>query len=235
MHLPDTKIIFVHIPKTGGNWVQNHLIHYSDDEKVRTAGFQDLHNRYDVKGPKTRNKHQTVADAKALLGDDFCAYRFIAVYRDPIDRLLSLYFSPHNWVKPAAEGSGFAVEPENRISFSIDRFRHMVRSSPSSFQMLSYAVGDGSDGRFALPPQLIMIRFDRLRSDLARVAAMIGLEVADVGGSEAVNRSAAPTLKDALREDRHVIAAVEESHHRADRLILSRIVSDPGAGMASIC
>ncbi len=222
MHLPDAKIIFIHIPKTGGNWVQNHLIGLSDDEKVRSSGFQDLHNRYNVKGPKTHDKHQTIADIRLLLGDDFETYRFIAVYRDPADRLLSLYFSPHNWVRMEERGGGFRIEPEERISFSIDRFRELVRGTASSSQMLTYGLGDG---RFALPDQLTMLDFDRLRADLAAAAVALGLDIGGLDQSKAVNVSAAPTLKDRLRADPEVIRAIEESHHKADRLILSRLVA----------
>src|SRR5688500_12110385 len=45
------QFIFVHVPKTGGNSIQNVLKAYSEDEIVCTEPYQDGVERFELKNP----------------------------------------------------------------------------------------------------------------------------------------------------------------------------------------
>lgn len=99
------KFIFVHIPKTGGNSIQSQIIRYSEDKLVSTNSLQDGVERFEVRhGNSGLRKHSTLTEYKKVLDSDFfhSAFKF-CVIRNPWDRLISFYFSPHrgkqNWDK----------------------------------------------------------------------------------------------------------------------------------------
>jgi hypothetical protein len=91
------NFLFVHIPKTVGNSIQNVLRTYSEDKIVRLAPHQDGIERFEVRSDKFNiHKHSTLQDYRAELGDEVFQrlFKFTSV-RNPWDRMVSFYFSPH--------------------------------------------------------------------------------------------------------------------------------------------
>ncbi len=98
------NFIFVHIPRTGGNSIQQVIRHFSEDRIVTDAypdgQFRDGTDRFEVAGTYTRRKHDSLARYHEVMPADVFAraFKFCAV-RDPWSRAMSFYFSPRRWLK----------------------------------------------------------------------------------------------------------------------------------------
>ena len=93
------KFLFIHVPKTGGNAVQSVLKEYSEN-KIMTKRDQDGIDRFGVvddANPLLR-KHSTMRDYISVYEDDIKDYLKFVVIRNPFDKIVSHYFSPHRWV-----------------------------------------------------------------------------------------------------------------------------------------
>ena len=96
MLLEKNKIIFFHIPKTGGNSIANALFPYSADTKITKTQHDGL-NRFELKSSMSRklHKHSDFGAYYKVLGPKIFSYQKFAVLRDPFERITSFYFSPH--------------------------------------------------------------------------------------------------------------------------------------------
>ncbi len=95
------KFLFIHVPKTGGNSIQNILRDYSEDETFIPEGSgADGIERFEVRNKKYNiTKHSTLLHYKSVL--DTKTYRTLfkfATIRNPWDMMVSFYFSPHRGV-----------------------------------------------------------------------------------------------------------------------------------------
>lgn len=163
------NFLFIHIPKTGGNSLSSALLRWSEDELMTSLWHQDGVERFDINNPGygTR-KHSILAAYRAALPEDIYAGLFkFSVMRNPWERLVSLYFSPHRvvtlqvseWKRAdflALIGSGErAVQP----------LRHFITSIPPS-----------PEGATALDSELdFLLRYENLDADFAELCDRLSL------------------------------------------------------------
>jgi len=154
------SFLFVHIPKTAGNSIQNILRNYSEDEIVQLAPHQDGVERFEVRSRRYNiHKHSMLSDYYRELGPHtfHSLYKFTCI-RNPWERLISFYFSPHRgdvrW---------------NRRAF----LSFLDTVSPASTYL---ELPDGTEGRRE-PFQNVdaVIRFERLDEDFRAVCERIGI------------------------------------------------------------
>ncbi len=91
------KFLFIHVPKTGGNSIQSILKNFSEDEIITINNHQDGVERFELKHRNyNTTKHFTLYKYKKLLDQNLYNQLFkFATIRNPWDRMISWYFSPH--------------------------------------------------------------------------------------------------------------------------------------------
>ncbi|MEA5533081.1 sulfotransferase family 2 domain-containing protein [Crocosphaera sp. XPORK-15E] len=97
--------LFIHVPKTAGNSIQNILRNYSEDKIVIEGKHQDGIERFEVRNDKYEvTKHSTLQHYQNILEPHIYQKLFkFSTIRNPYDRMISWYFSPHrgvtDWVR----------------------------------------------------------------------------------------------------------------------------------------
>ena len=107
---------------------------------------------------------------------DISGFNIVATMRNPIDRAISYYFSPHRWKRQRADGSWFSVPTE----WSFDQFVEMLPEIKRAADFLK--VG----GRIA--NRIDFLRFDHLSADFAALVVKLKLPIS--GSLEHRNKSA---------------------------------------------
>jgi len=94
------KFLFIHVPKTGGNSIQKILKKYSEDN-ITIGEHQDGIERFGVQNREYKTvKHSPLSYYKAVIEPELYKKLFkFATIRNPWDRIISFYFSPHRGVK----------------------------------------------------------------------------------------------------------------------------------------
>ncbi|GAA6184280.1 sulfotransferase family 2 domain-containing protein [Aliiglaciecola sp. NS0011-25] len=95
------NFLFLHLPKTAGNSIQERLKAYSEDKIVCINDFQDGIERFEVRNQFAGiHKHSSLTDYQKVLPETLFKHLFIfATIRNPWERMISFYFSPHRKVK----------------------------------------------------------------------------------------------------------------------------------------
>jgi hypothetical protein len=94
------KFVFIHIPKTGGNSFQNQILKHTNEIKT-VEGHQDGEDRFGIKGDFTKHKHQTLNTYLKVFNEkniNISNLEFVTIVRNPTNRLISFYFSPHRTI-----------------------------------------------------------------------------------------------------------------------------------------
>lgn len=98
----EKNFLFIHVPKTGGNSVQKTLIKYSDDKIVKiNPKYHDGIEDFEIRNDKYKiHKHYTLTQYKSVLSPSIYdkVYKFTTI-RNPWERMISFYFSPHRNTK----------------------------------------------------------------------------------------------------------------------------------------
>jgi len=152
--------LFIHIPKTAGNAIQNVLRQYSEERVVTLADHQDGVERFEVRSDNYEiRKHSSLAEYRAQLGGQVIdsLFRFTCV-RNTWERMISAYFSPHR----------------GAVTWSRARFVDLVKKTlPVSHYV---AHGNGAESIHDRFGQMdFYMRFDQLDHDFKRASAQIGI------------------------------------------------------------
>lgn len=150
------KFIFVHVPKTAGNSLQNILKDYSEDRIVANEG-QDGVERFSVESPTAPiSKHSNLKVYHDHLPPGIFSGMFkFGCVRNPWDRMISFYFSPHRQTR----------------DFMRKDFMHLLKKTPGA---ISYLTLDGTaNGEVGVDA---ILKFESLSEDFSRVCERIGIE-----------------------------------------------------------
>lgn len=149
------KFIFVHVPKTAGNSLQNILKDYSEDRIVANED-QDGVERFSVESPTVpTSKHSNLKVYHENLPGVFSELYKFGCVRNPWDRMISYYFSPHR----------------KTGDFMRKEFIHLLKKTPSA---ISYLTLDGTeDGDIGVDA---VLKFESLSEDFSAVCQRIGID-----------------------------------------------------------
>ena len=196
MLLKSYGLLYLHVPKTGGNSISRLLLPYSSDHMV-TSVHQEGVDRFELRGPDTPHKHATLGEYSRELGAKLKGFKVAISVRDPLDRAISYYFSPHRWMRRRL--LTWAPRPPH---WSLDDFKALLPKIPTVASFLRL------DGEIRLPDHVV--RFEHLADDLAAVVDATGIP-ADLSKLTHVNRSVGnATQLEAARADPLVSEAVKE-------------------------
>lgn len=159
------NFLFVHIPKTGGNSVQQVLRDYSEDRLVCTAPFQDGVERFGLRNDRFNlQKHSPLRDYRRELGESLFRplFKFCCV-RNPWERAISFYFSPHR----------------GPMTWSRDAFIDLI---PGLVPSAAFVALDEPEASKASPFGNVdfVMRFERLNEDFRRVCDRVGIPVQEL-------------------------------------------------------
>jgi hypothetical protein len=79
------KLVFIHVPKTGGKKISKYLQPYCDEESLRFSPFQ-----------KGAELHATVYDYLKYYGPEILDYDFYSIIRNPYDKAVSMYMDQND-------------------------------------------------------------------------------------------------------------------------------------------
>jgi len=223
MILHDLGAIFIHVPKTAGNYLtNNYLLRYSRDYKL-VRGHQDGINRFEIRGDLTEGKHMTLRQYKDKL--DLSQYFVICSIRNPLERLISLYFSPHRAMREKASARlirtlaemlgidleiGYGGYKEKPLRFEPGKFRLLLKDA-KTFQ--DYLAGyEESKGLF-------VIENESVEQDLCRVTHFLGRSM-EFSRRERLNKSRATINRDNIALAREIMSGTK---HEADYRFLDEI------------
>ena len=158
MILFEHKCLFIHIPKTGGNSIQNILNTFSEDDIVTFEHHQDGIERFEVRNKQYNiNKHSAyTAYQQQLITSDFSLLFKFAVIRNPWDRLISYYFSPHRNV------SIWSREEFIELVHNVKPIRHYICPKNCKDKLDSHID--------------FLARFEFLEDDLVNISQIINID-----------------------------------------------------------
>ena len=161
MIFDEKKVIFIHYPKTGGNSIQDALREHASDKIVATASHQDGLERFDVRNEKYKNlvKHSSLQDYYNAIGSDILNYKVYVTIRNPFDRLVSFYFSPHR----------------GDIRYERDDFAQFIGSIASLEEFISLKE-ESLFARKKIFENVKCLRFENLNEDFFRLTSELNLK-----------------------------------------------------------
>ncbi len=158
MYSIEYRFLFIHVPKTGGNAIQQALLPFAEDRLTTNQPFQDGVHRFGVSNPVKLAKHASLAEYHAIFGEDRIRklVKFSCI-RNPWERVISYYFSPH-WGKVHWDREKFI-----EILYSIHPLEYFIKL-------------DSEDDRPLMADIDFLVRFECLEADFLRVVRGFGFK-----------------------------------------------------------
>lgn len=196
------QCIFIHIPKTGGNTVQQTLIENNmTTDKIVLRSLQDGFDRFEIQGEYTTKKHQTYRKYIEL-NPNLSTSKVYTCVRKPFERLISFYFAAFRWAKKDIRTNKIVIP--DTIKFKEDDFIDMVKKLPTCLFYLRM-----NDENKDTPPQLTIIKTESLEKDFANNFPAVKL-------TSTRNKTLFPELKNELLMSKNLRELVENSRHKMD-------------------
>jgi Sulfotransferase family len=177
------RFIFLHVPRTGGNAIQQQLLPFSEDRKD-VRGGRDGVDTFEVRGPMTSHKHAMLEDYARRI--DISGFQVAMSVRDPIERALSLYFAP------------IRVRTERRRAhapFDIDAFERLVSTMDPMADFIRI------DGRVSRMPDILLRFEDGVPNNLKVLGERLSLPLSQSCGHLNAGEN---EQRNQLRSDRRV-------------------------------
>ena len=156
------NFLFIHRGKTGGNSISEALLPFSDDEKVLKPHSDGI-DRFDIENKEySIKKHEGYCDIEKKIPDEIFRNLFkFTTIRNPFDRLISAYFSPHRVINKKIEQEIF-----NRDQFINELF-------PKIRTLREQAFPDNQSQN--KHDNVYLIRFENLQEDFSQLVKKIGI------------------------------------------------------------
>lgn len=197
--------IFIHNKKTGGNTIQKYILDKEMSiDQIRISNHQDGIDRFDLIGKYTKFKHQSLSTYYKFCPKLTTLDVFTCV-RHPVDRLLSLYYSPHRHFTYDSQKNKWILpkEPE----FNMSDFRSLVAKTSSCTQMLSVSFNK----QFYIPAKITILRTENLTKDCQNY---LGFDI-----KKSRNVSPYSQFAKKLRGNTQIHQIIADSHHIDDAKI----------------
>lgn len=167
------KFLFVHMPKTAGNAIQNILLKYSEDQMVVSKLKHDGVERFGVTSEYGTKKHTKLFDYKKVLSPEVYEGLFkFTIVRNPWDRVVSRYFFKK--MKREFEKGRSAAEIEE-MPFDRKEFIRVIGTTPTLENFLLENPGRGKIDFLKDTDIDFFIRFEHLQEDFDEVCARLDL------------------------------------------------------------
>ena len=160
------NLIFIHIPKTGGNSVQKILsLNGNYQGEFLTNNSQDGINRFGIQDSLTSYKHQKLSEYEKVC--TLSNYTLLSVVRNPTERLLSYFFSPSRHIKPNSSLlkifdklgiKSLLPHKYKSIKFVLEEFLEFIQNVETQTSYLS--IGD------KLNDNVNILKFENLNNEL---------------------------------------------------------------------
>ena len=157
MIIHDSKIVFIHIPKTGGTTIE-HMLLANKDVGVADKAFASHHRLSQVFKRYDRPPEEPVVGVE-FVSKNIASYNMFTVARNPWERYASLYIHDITAFK--------SIRKNKKKEFvEIDEYME-AHIAENFFRMIEV------DG--VIPDSFMIINFDDFRNEIKRVFQAMGL------------------------------------------------------------